>query len=104
MHAYFVKNCYDLRLEELERWEASHRNKSKHMGTKHNAKYLQGDLKGVEHWFAAQGMKLIFRVWNWMQPSVGSPTKMVDLEKILLIFSFYNPATIIMEGSQWQMD
>ncbi len=49
------------------RKQVRERNLHKEEGKNH----VQGDLEGIEWLFAAQGMKLIFIVWNWMKTSVG---------------------------------
>ncbi len=66
------QNCYDVRLEELEKQEASQRKKPKQGRGKQHVQDCLGDLEGMERLIAAQVMRLIFVVWNWMRTLVGS--------------------------------
>ncbi len=56
--------CYDVRLWEQERKEANKRNNSELEGAKNHIKDHPGDLEVMELLIAAQGMRLIFVVWN----------------------------------------
>ncbi len=66
------QNCYDVRLEELEKREASQRKKPEQGRGKNHVHVHLEDLEGLEWLTAAQGMRLIFVVWNWMETSTGS--------------------------------
>ncbi len=104
------QNCYDIRLEEIEKQEESQRKKAKIKGRNH-AQDHHGDLEGMECLIAAQGMKLIFVVWNWMRTLFGSlkntskiGQNYTDIDgnpgRNLVDFSFQKYAMIVKEESQ----
>ncbi len=56
--------------QELERRKASQRNNSEQGVSKNYVKDYLGDLEGVKLLIAAQGMKVIFNVWNRTKNSI----------------------------------
>ncbi len=96
----FCLNCYGIMLEELERREASQRKKPEQGRGKNHAQDHLEDLEGMGWLIAAQGMKLIFEVWNWMKTSVWSQRNILknwktytDMDnnpgRNLVVFFFY---------------